>query len=418
MPSHAAERSAIDRRTLDAGLDLVVETIPSAKSAALTWLTPAGFAAEPESRLGLGAMLEELLLRGAAGRSSRDIADAYDLLGASRDASVETFHMRLSATFLGARFEHVAPLLVSAIRDPALAADAVDPARQLALQSLRGLADEPQSRVMYAAREFHAPKPINRSGLGSEEGLAAITRDDLVVYWNDHAVPAGSIIAVAGAVDPDQVEDVLSAQLAGWKGQTRAPEWSGEGPRGYHHVQSTSEQTHIAVIHDAPAEAHHDAVLERLVIGVLSGGMSGRLFTEVREKRGLCYAVSAGYVTQRDYGRVVAYSGTTPERAQETLDVLVEELRRINNPAGAVDQSELDRARIGLKSKLVMSGESTSARAAALAADLAKLGRPRSLDEIAAEIDKVALDDLNAYLARRNLGKLTVCTLGPRELNF
>jgi predicted Zn-dependent peptidase len=363
-------------------------------------------------------MLEELILRGAAGRSSRDIADAYDLLGVSRDASLETFHLRLSATFLGARFEHAAPLLVSAIRDPALAEDAVDPSRQLALQSLKGLVDEPQSRVMYAAREFHAPDPINRSGLGTEEGLAAITRDDLVNYWNARAVPTGSIIAVAGAVEPDHVASVLNAQLAGWTGAAEDVQWSGEGPRGYHHVQSTSEQTHIAVIHDAPAEASDDAILERLAVAVLSGGMSGRLFTEVREKRGLCYAVSAGYASAKDYGRVVAYSGTTPDRAQETLDVLVAELRRINDEAGAVDQSELDRARIGLKSRLVMSGESTSARAGALAADIARLGRPRSLGEIAAEIDNVTLDDLSAYLARRTLGKLTVCTLGPKELKF
>lgn len=416
--TQAARADTIASFTLDSGARLVVEPIASAQSAALAWLTPAGSADEPDDKLGLGAMLEELLLRGAAGKSSREIADATDLLGASRDARLETFHLALSSTFLGARFPDVARLIAGSIRQPALAEDAVDPARQLALQSLKGLADEPQSRVMYAAREFHAPDPINRSGLGTETGLASITRDDLVAYWQRRARPEGSIIAVAGAVEPNAAAGALNQLLSGWSGAAEPPAWSGAGARGYHHIESSSEQTHIAVIHDAPAEPSNDAVLERLAVAVLSGGMSGRLFTEVREKRGLCYAVSAGYAAQRDYGRVIAYSGTTPERAQDTLDVLVAELRRINEKAGAVDQSEFDRARIGLKSRLVMSGESTTARANALAADVAKLGRPRSLTEIADEIDAVTLDQLNDYLARRTLGALTVCTLGPKELAF
>lgn len=404
-------------RPLSCGAVLAVETIPSARSAALAWLTPAGGATDPADRLGVGAMLEELLLRGSTARSSREQADAFDLLGASRSADLQTAHIQYSSTFLGARFTDVAQLIVESIRQPAFAEDAIDPARLLALQSLKGLDDEPQTKVMLAARERHAPDPFNRSGMGSETGLTAITRDDVAQHWQRCAVPKGSIIAVAGGVDAQHVADQFDSLFDGWTGAAAELTYTGAGPRGYEHLESDTEQTHIAVMHDAPAESATDAALERLTVAVLSGGMSGRLFTEVREKRGLCYAVSAGYATAKDYGRVVAYSGTTPERAQETLDVLVSELRRINTPEGAVTPEELERAKIGLKSKVVMSGESTSARAAALAADIARLDRPRSLSEIAEEIDGVTLDQLNAYLARRELGELTVCTLGPKAHN-
>jgi predicted Zn-dependent peptidase len=128
--------------------------------------------------------------------------------------------------------------------------------------------------------------------------------------------------------------------------------------------------------------------------------------------------VWASYGAEREYGRTVAYAGTTPERAQETLDVTLNELRRIGRADGKITEEELERARIGMKSRLVFSGESSSARATALAHDVRKLGRARSLDEMAARIDGVELGALNAYLAGRELGRVTVATIGPKELRF
>src|SRR5690606_12026542 len=127
-------------------------------------------------------------------------------------------------------------------------------------------------------------------------------------------------------------------------------------------------------------------------------------------------AVSASYTADREFGVLSAYVGTSPERAQQSLDVLLAELHRINTPEGRVTADELARAREGLLSRLVFSGESTGARASALAADLRRLGRPRTLEELADRIRAVTLDELNAYLARRQPGKLTIQTLGPAEL--
>jgi predicted Zn-dependent peptidase len=108
--------------------------------------------------------------------------------------------------------------------------------------------------------------------------------------------------------------------------------------------------------------------------------------------------------------------GTTPDKAQESIDVLVGELQRLTTPAGRVTPEEFARAKVGMKSGLIFSGESTASRAASLAADQRKLGRPRSLDELAAKIDAATLDQLNSYLARRTLGRVTIQTLGPKEL--
>jgi predicted Zn-dependent peptidase len=172
----------------------------------------------------------------------------------------------------------------------------------------------------------------------------------------------------------------------------------------------------IVALHEAPAEPNTDSRLERVVSSVLSGGMSARLFTEVREKRALCYSVSQSYSSDRDFGRVLAYVGTTPERSQESLDVLMAELARINTRAGAVNNEEFERALIGIRAGIVLSGESTGARAAALVSDHYRLGRARSLEEIATQYAAITLNEVNRYLERRQLGEITIVTLGAKGL--
>ena len=235
-------------------------------------------------------------------------------------------------------------------------------------------------------------------------------------HWQAHALPKGSILALAGDVDGSAIESQMNALLAGWVGSAPTPKIGPVGPRGYAHENDPSAQVQIMWIADAPTEASPDSILEKLLISVLSGGMSGRLFSEVREKRGLCYAVSAGYRGDKDWGTMTAYVGTTPQRAQESLDVLQAEIDRITSPAGAVTAQEFQRAKIGMKSSLIFSGESSGARASTIAADIRRLGRPRSLDEMAAEVEAVTLEQLNAYAQQRRWGSVTIQTMGQQGL--
>jgi len=408
--------SEIASRTLKCGTRLLIEPLPWARSAALTWLVPAGPASEPPDRRGLGAMWEELLSRGAGDLNSRAFADALDRCGVSRSVEAGSRYMQIEATLTGDRMPEALPLLASMVLAPRFDPDAIEPTRQLALASLQSLRDDPRERAQIAARERHLPAPLGRSAYGTEQGLRAITRDDIVDRWHDRARPGGSIIAVAGAVRPDEIAEQLEELFESWQGEAPDVETEDSAARGYAHETDASNQVQIIVMHDAPAEADSNSMLERVATAVLSGGMSGRLFTEVREKRGLCYAVSAAYSAGRDFGTVHAYVGTTPERAQESLDVLVAELQRVTTNQGAVTTEEFDRAIVGLKSRLVFSGESTNARASALALDQHRLGRGRTLEEITDAVSAVTLDAVNGYLASRPLGRPTIQTLGPAEL--
>ncbi|MBX3367521.1 MAG: insulinase family protein [Phycisphaeraceae bacterium] len=407
----------IATRTLTCGMTVVIEPMAGVRSCALTWLLPAGAAHDPEDRLGLSALWAELLMRGAGGLDSRAHADACDTIGMSRSAECGPLFLRISATMLGDRLLDGLPLLADMVRRPRFDPDSLEPARELALMGIEALKDEPQERCSLLARTRHHPTPLNRSVLGTVEGLGAITQSDVVDGWATRAVPEGSLLGIAGAVDVDRTVDALERLTSGWRGSRQEPALGPTPARVYHHEQDdTASQVQILLMTEGPADPDSNSLLERIAASVLSGGMSGRLFTEVREKRGLCYSVSASYAADKRYGTLVAYVGTTPERAQESLDVLSAELGRIRSAEGRVSEDEFRRAIVGMKSGVVFSGESTGARAAAIVSDYYRRGHARSLGEIAAEIDRVTLDDVNGYLAARQNGAFTIQTLGPKAL--
>ncbi|MGD9688691.1 MAG: M16 family metallopeptidase [Phycisphaerales bacterium] len=409
--------AALNVYTLACGMPLVVEENRGVGSAALTWLLPVGSGADREDRQGLSTMLSELIFRGAGTLNSRQQADALDRLGLSRGADVGAAHLRLSATMLSAKVIDALPLLADMVLRPRFEPDAIEPVRDLSLQALQGLKDQPQERGGIMLTERHNHPPLNRSGLGTESGLESITREELASHWAARARPGGSILAICGNVNGSDIARRLDEVLRGWGGEAPKVECTASPTRGtYHHEEEQASQVHIYLAHEAPRESDPDAVLERIGNAVLSGGSSSRLFTEVRERRALCYSVHAWYAADKLWGRVTGYVGTTPDKAQMSLDVMMAELRRMGTRAGAVTPEEFQRAVVGYKSKLVFAGESTGARAAAIASDLHRLGRPRTLSELAAAIDRVTLDELNAYFARRTMGAVTIVTLGPGAL--
>lgn len=405
--------STIVSHTMDNGLRILLEPDDSVASVGVRWLLPLGSAVDPPSSVGLSTLLSELIFRGAGSYASREHSDAFDRLGVRRSSIVQTHHLRLDATFLADRWTEALDLIVPMVIEPRLPNPELDPTRRLCLQSLESLEDEPQHQVMLKLRERHLPTPFNRDGYGDADVLRESDSATLQEHWRSFARPGGSILGLSGNVDPERVLRHLEPQVASWQGHAPEPDESEAPRRGTQTITQDTAQVHIGLAFDAPADPDDDSMLERLAIGVLSGSSSGRLFTEVRQKRSLCYSVGASYGGGRDWGIVSLYAGTTPERAQETLDVSLGEIQRLRE---GVEREEFDRVVIGLKSQLIMQGESIPARASAIVQDCFRLGRARSLEEIAARIDEITLDQLNDYLARRAFGEFTVVSIGPVEL--
>jgi|LauGreDrversion4_2_1035121.scaffolds.fasta_scaffold103222_3 predicted Zn-dependent peptidase len=405
--------------TLGCGARLAVERMPGTRSAAAAVMLPVGTAGDPDGDAGEGesTVLAELILRGAGGISSRDYSDAFDALGAQRHGAAAVHHLSLSTLCMGERLPEALRLLSLAVLRPNLDPDGLDAVRAIALQSLAGLQDEPQHLAGVALRRRAMPAPFNRSGYGTEAGLNALAAEGIRAAWHRRARPGGTVIGIAGDVHPERVRDLLERLFEGWSGTSEEPRETAPAERGRHLVRIDTQQTHIAIGLDAPPDGGPDSYAHRVAIRVLGGATSSRLFTEVREKRGLCYSVGASSALGRDRGLVQIYAGSTHERAPRTLECILQELDRFER---GISEDEFRDALVGAKAGLVMSGESSSARAAAIASQLWRIGRAMDLAESAAEFERLTLAGVNEYIAR-DMGAAwrsarTQVTVAPDEI--
>ncbi|HEX5104797.1 MAG TPA: pitrilysin family protein, partial [Pirellulaceae bacterium] len=254
-----------------------------------------------------------------------------------------------------------------------------------------------------------------RNAQGTEETLATLTIGDVRRHWQERYSPQGAILSVAGKIDWPPLKDRALSLFGNWKAGQPAAIAEEPPPRKYHHLPVESSQTHIGIALDAVPYTHPDYFQLRGAVGVLSDGMSSRLFTEVREKRGLVYTVYAMMHSLKDRGAILAYAGTTAERAQETLDVMLAELKLLFD---GVQPAELDRLKGRIKRSLIIQQESSPSRAGSIALDWYYLSRVRTMAELSKIIDDLTPETINAYLAANRPRGFTVVTVGPEPLSF
>lgn len=403
----------IHTHTFENGLTLALEPMPWLPSASFELLLPFGAATDPEGAYGSGAVLHDWLYRGAGERDSRDFSDALDALGVRRGGGAGGESSTFSGSLLADALPEALSLYADLVRRPHLEDGEFEGARTVALQELASLDDAPTQRLFIALSDALFASPQGRSAYGVEADLKALTPEGVRADFRRRLAPQGAILSVAGSVSWEALKETVAALFGDWQGAgAPLPEVALKGPHRAH-VAAPTAQTQIGVAFEAlpPGDPHWYE--NALAVGVLSGGMGSRLFAEVREKRGLVYSVAAVGRSVRGFGYTLGYAGTTPERADETLRVLLGELVRLRE---GVAEDELERARTGLLSSLVMQGESSGARAGALARDLFLLGAPRTVAQVQAGVGAVTLGSLNRFLAERPEPRFTVLTLGPEPL--
>jgi predicted Zn-dependent peptidase len=403
------------QHTLKNGLTLLAERMEHVRSAALNFLVPAGCAYDPAAHPGSASVLSDLITRGAGARDSRELSLALDNLGLDRDESVGALHMRFWGATLARNLPAALEIYADILRRPHLPEEEMDAVKALALQDLQGLEDEPRTKLIVELKRRHYPPPLGQDRRGTAEGIESLTADGLRKHYRRLFQPRGTILSVAGNIDWEPLCDQVEQLFGDWP-PGEAPALNvGTAPRKSEHLAKDTTQTQIGIAYPSVPIGDRDYYAALGAVNVLSGGMSARLFTEVREKRGLCYAVWATYQTFKDRASVICYAGTTNERAQETLDVTLGELRRLQE---GIEEEEVERVRAGLKSSQIMQEESTSARAGTLASDWYYLGRVRSFEEIQAAINGLSPAGVVAHLRRCPPGDFTIVTLGPKPLQL
>ena len=403
-----------DIQVLKNGMVLLGEPMEAVESVAFGFMMPAGAARLPDGCCGAGSVIVDWIFRGAGDKDSRQLSDAIDGLGLVRGRSVGSSQIAIGAALEAGNLAEALDLHADIILRPSLDDDQFELARQLAIDEVLSLDDDPRHKVMLKLREQFYPSPLGRSTVGDIAELKALTAQISRQIIKDKFNLSQTIFSVAGKYDFDAVCQQIERLFESEPKEGGESITLGQRQGKYTHIDNDGAQVHIALMTGTVKPTDEDYYNARVAISVLSGGMSARLFTEVREKRGLCYAIGARYHGMKEAAGVMCYAGTTPDKAQETLDCVIGEFNRLGE---GISQEEIDRAKVGLKSSLILQSESSSSRAGSIASDYYMLGRVRSLDEIKDRIEATSVDSILAFLRNNPFSDFTVVTIGPKQVN-
>ena len=406
-------KQEIKVHNLSNGMTLVAEKIREVSSGAFVFLLPAGSARDPVDRGGAATVLSELLFRGAGSMDNRALNERLDSLGLQRHSSISSTHMALSGALVADKLLETIGVYADIICRARLEIEHFALCRELALQSLDSLEDDPRQKIGLLVREQYFPYPFGRPAPGKKQDLQDLEIEDVKSHWQSRFSPRGTILAAAGNIDLEKLIDVVETHFGTWRGDAPDELIQNDAQEKFYHQQHEGAQIHIGLMYPSVHVKTDDYYRALAAVEVLSGGMGSRLFTEVREKRGLCYAVGARHHINGPYGAVQCYVGSSPDRAQEALDVMIAELVKLSQ---GITQDELDRAKVGLRASLIMQGESTQARAGACAGDFYHFNRVRSLEEIENAVLSLTVQDVLEFVKQHPAQKFTIATVGPREL--
>lgn len=399
---------------LSNGLTVIAEEMPQLESAAYELAFPGGILADAPDEVGAALILGELTCRGAGDLDSRALSEAFDNYGIRHGEGAGHDRYTYRGTLSAEHLDHALGLVALMVREPLLPEDEIDDIRSLLLQDIASLADNPARRTMVELSKRYYPAPFNRPSIGEESGLAAANAERLRSAWQRTFAPRRAILSVAGNIRAERIFELARKHFGAWNGEGVVRPPFGALPAHHaHHIQSESAQLQIALAYPSAAYGHEHYYAAKVTSGLLSGGMFGRLFIEVREKRGLCYSVYARHHATNDYGTCLVYAGTTPERADQTLAVMLAEVRGL---AGTVTAEELQRAKSNIKAGIVIGEESPGSRVGSNLSDWWLLKRVRSFEEICAGIDAVSISGIDRYLAQFAPSSFMLVTLGAKDL--
>jgi predicted Zn-dependent peptidase len=411
-PSPVAEPE-VEKTTLPSGIRVVTERMPGAKSVATGVWVGVGSRDEPAALAGASHFLEHLLFKGTAERSARSIAVAIEAFGGEMNAYTTrehtAFYTRLPVDRLGFGLQ----LLVDVVGHPAFRAPEVEAEREVILEEILMSEDAPDDVAMTALSESLFPgHEVGRETLGSRESIEAMPRDAIVSFHGQQYRPANLVVAAAGELEHGHVVDIVQSLLPdgglGHRPQRTAPFADVAEQRV---VSRPTEQAHLALGWRAMDQDDPDRYALWVANHIVGGGMSSRLFQEVREERGLAYTVYTSPSFYQDCGAMSLYAGTAPTRLRELIDVINGVLDGLL--ANGVTEEEHDVGKGFIEGSMLLGLEDTASRMARIGGSEISRGEILPVDEHIARIRAVTVDDLNRVLERVFGSRRATVVVGP-----
>ena len=396
--------------SLPSGLSIVTEATPQVKTAAIGVFVAAGSRYERASEHGLSHFIEHMAFKGTRRRSARDIAETIENVGGDLNAETgverTSYFARVLAGDADLAIDVIGDLLTESAFDP----DELEREKNVILQEIGAVEDTPDDLVFDLLTATAWPdQPIGRPILGTRKGLEAFDRAAIDGYLGRRYSAGATVVAAAGAVEHEHILDLAQSRL---EKLPVAPALA-EGPAAYRggeiKVKRRLEQTHVVVGFEGWPSAAPDHDAAQVFAAAVGGGMSSRLFQEVREKRGLAYSIYAFHWDFIDTGLFGFYAGCADRDAAE---VVAASLDCLAEAAHALDESEVRRVKAQMKVSLLTALEQPAARIHQLSRQMQIYGRPLSFDEMLARVDAVTVDEVRKTGAAMLRSAPTLAVIG------
>lgn len=396
------------------GVGLLLDPVAGARTAALGVHVRVGARWERAAENGVAHFLEHLLFKGAGGRNAKALAEAAEGRGVYLNAATGYERTSYVARCLAEDAPFALELLADLLRAPHLAAADIALEKNVVLQEIGEANDAPEDRagVLHQAAVFPG-QPLGRPILGEPETVQALTREVIESFLESALAPDRVVIAVAGGFDATALAATAERRFGGLRaGSPRTPD-PAKAAGGAAVEARKLDQSHIVLSGPAPAVGAPLSMAARVAAEILGGGMSSRLFQDLREARGLAYAVEAYVEPYEDEGRLCIAAGCAPKDARELVARTADHARSLATDGPTPE--EMARAKRVLAAGLLMGAESLAGRADLAAAQVFAFGSPRPLDQIAADLEAVAADEVGAVLRAFSApGRQAAAVVGPK----
>jgi predicted Zn-dependent peptidase len=402
------------KTVLDNGITVISEPMDSVRSITLGIWFAVGSRDESAPEAGMSHFMEHMMFKGTPSRSARSISEEFDRIGAELNAFTSkeytAYYSRFVDEHLNRAFEVLADMVVNSnLDDPSCLSE-----REVVIEEIARMEDSPDDQIHELFSNALWPAhPIGLPILGSRDTVGGFDNPQSVAFRSRHYLTGNAVVAAAGNVDHDELVALAEAKLGGLSTGPRStrPVAHAAGSSRLTVLPKETEQAHIC-FGVATMNAHHpDRFALSLLDGVLGGGMASRLFQEIREKRGLAYAVYSYSALYQDTGEFAVYAGTRPSNAEEVVGLIRDELDRVASEG--VTPDELDRVRQAATGHLVLGMESTRNRMQRLGKNEVTGGEILSADEIMERFNAVTMDDIRRVSAEVLSAEKALAVIGP-----
>ncbi len=379
--------------TIVNGIAVLTEYFEHVESVSLAVTAGAGARDETKAQNGIAHMLEHMAFKGTGRRTSRQIAEAIEAVGGDLNAATSMETTSYQARVLKQDWPLAVDVLGDIITDPVFAEDELAMEKDVILQEIAAANDTPDDLVYELGQKKAFPdQAIGRAILGESEQVAGYCDRDLIVFRDQHYHGGKIVVSAAGKIDHDEFVDQVAEKLGGMKAGKKDGREAARFAGGLSIAEREHlDQTHILLSFPTVGYRDDDIYAIQVLSVILGGGMSSRLFQDVREARGLCYAIYSHVSAYEDKGMFSIYAGTAPDKVGELIEVASDSLLSMTK---SCKMHELQRARNQIKAALLMSLESPAARADQIARQYLAFGKVREIAEIIAKIEAVSLEDI------------------------